>query len=116
MADYSKLQAAYPNLYPSLNALQHPVGWASIVERLSERLKDKPITFFFAREKYGGLNFQFDGPTDPEIATILKDAEDESLRTCAVCGEFGTMRVADDGWMIVLCDQHNTPRAWSEAE
>jgi hypothetical protein len=54
-------------------------------------MKDKPLKFFLVREKYGGLNFQFDGEADAEAAAAIKEATDASWVTCTICAAPGTL-------------------------
>lgn len=45
-----------------------------------------------------------DGLVATQIAAIVRAAEQESARTCSVCGAAGTLRGGD--WVLTLCDEH----------
>jgi hypothetical protein len=87
-------------------------GWFRIVDRLSARLaKDTALHVVQIKEKYGRLKvyFEFDenAPPDPrldaEIEAAIREAADESERTCEVCGQPG---ISDwrHRWVSVRCE------------
>jgi hypothetical protein len=105
-----QLRREYPRLYPSelpSYALDVPEGWAEILRRLSERLKDKPINVRQVNEKFGGLRFHFNGPRDDvDIRSAVIEAEDASWVTCDTCGAPGVLRETDKHWLTVRCTEH----------
>jgi len=87
-------------------------GWFSLVDRLSARLaKDTAIHIVQVKEKYGRLKVYWEGeenaPPDPrldaEIEAAIREAADESERTCEVCGRPG---ISDwrHRWVSVRCE------------
>jgi hypothetical protein len=49
-----------------------------------------------------------DGLVATRITQIVRSAEEESARTCMVCGAPGTIR--QGGWVLTLCDAHAKQR------
>jgi hypothetical protein len=87
-------------------------GWFGIVDRLSARLaKDAALYVVQVKEKYGRLKvyFEFDENAPPkprlddEIEAAIREAADESERTCEVCGQPG---ISDwrHRWVSVRCE------------
>lgn len=81
-------------------------GWFPILERLFEALSklDKPEGFEITqvKEKYGSLIVYTNYSTD-EIDDLIEKAEAESLITCELCGQAGSM-TKYGGWYRVLCN------------
>ena len=86
-------------------------GWFHILDRLSARLaKDTAIHVVQVKEKYGRLKVYWEGeqnaPPDPrldaEIEAAIREAADESERTCEVCGEPGMSEMRGN-WVSVRC-------------
>lgn len=80
-------------------------GWISLLDSL---LTDLAALGWSKRvgqikEKYGSLRFYADAVTDEQEARIHQ-AEVESLRTCATCGQPGEL--CHRGWMYVACAEH----------
>lgn len=83
-----------------------PPGWSGIIKTL--------IPDLFAlgwdgevdqvKEKFGGLRFYI-GSGSNEIFDRIAQAENDSNRTCEVCGAPGVSRRG--GWIRTLCDEHN---------
>lgn len=91
-----------------------PYGWIDIVVRLNEELaKILPdYTIVQVKEKFAGLWYYIgsygvgkDDPRIPMAKELIADAEQESMRTCQVCGEPGRYR---EGYalMVTACDRH----------
>ncbi len=66
--------------------------------------KDRKFKVFQVKEKFGGLRFYCDSSTD-EIDALIRAAEEESTRTCDVCGRQGTAR--GGSWIRTRCDEHD---------
>ena len=91
----------------------HGDGWFDILWRLCEDLE--PLAAEFERksgcqfeilqvkEKFGGLRVYVNDANDA-IRQRLEDAQQESLRTCEVCGQPG--KRCEAGWIRTLCDEH----------
>jgi uncharacterized protein with HEPN domain len=84
-------------------------GWFALLDRLSAKLaKDPAIRVVQVKEKYGRLKVYWEGdenaPPDPrlddEIEAAIREAADESERTCEVCGEPGTHEERHRWWSV----------------
>ena len=85
----------------------YPRGWESFVEPIIKKCEEKGLTIMQIKEKYGGLRFYY-GPMDDEVDAMVEAAEEQSYRTCEVCGGPGMLR--DGGWLQTLCDEHGEGR------
>lgn len=83
-------------------------GWAPLIRRLYEE-KPPDVEVYQVKEKYGGLRF-YTGPAPEEYYDLISEVENESYRTCEVCGQPGSL---DDSqyWMLTLCETHKSERA-----
>lgn len=81
-------------------------GWKPLVRKLYDDLLacgwDRNL--HQCKEKYGSLRFYIGAATD-EQWKLIRDAEEESMHTCQVCGEHGALRVTH-GWYTTICDKH----------
>ncbi len=84
-------------------------GWMPLVERLIVDL----IALGWDRdchqikEKFGGLRF-YVGEVSEECRARITAAEEESERTCEVCGSPGKL-TGFGGWVTCRCGQHDLP-------
>lgn len=84
-------------------------GWFDLVERLCndvEKMLDESggfCHFFQMKEKFGGLRLYVSAPTRA-ILNRINEAENESLKTCEICGNPGEPR--GGGWIVTRCDEH----------
>lgn len=80
-------------------------GWFDIIYRLSKDIysMNRPESFevFEVKEKFGGLRFYVENGTE-EIFDRIHQAEEESYKTCEVCGKPGEAR-KNNGWVQTLC-------------
>ena len=89
-------------------------GWFKIIDQLSADitlLDEKNGTTTIAvqvKEKYGGLRFYVESGSDA-VYDLIDAAEEESLKTCEMCGEPGELRGV--GWVSTMCD-----KCWAEKE
>jgi hypothetical protein len=91
----------------------HRDGWFDIVWRLCEDLErlvaeaekatGEPFEVIQAKEKFGGRCFYVNHKTHA-ITERIHDAGIESMRTCEVCGQPGTLR--EQQWMQTPCEEH----------
>ena len=65
------------------------------------------------KEKFGGLRVYLTSSTD-EMEQAIRQAEEESFKTCEICGEPGALRRG--GWLATLCDAHSEGRKSYENE
>ena len=83
-------------------------GWFKIIDQLSADitlLDEKNGTTTIAvqvKEKYGGLRFYVEFGSDA-VYDLIDAAEEESLKTCEMCGEPGELRGV--GWVSTMCDK-----------
>lgn len=92
-------------------------GWFNIIYKLCENIQnaleketdDFRAGFFVqqVKEKFGGLRFYITYGND-EIFDLIRRAEEESFRTCELCGrqteDVETRSVL--GWIRTLCQYH----------
>jgi hypothetical protein len=89
-------------------------GWFKIIDQLSADitlLDEKNGTTTIAvqvKEKYGGLRFYVESGSDA-VYDLIDAAEEESLKTCEMCGEPGELRGV--GWVSTMCD-----KCWAEKQ
>ena len=85
-------------------------GWQQLVWDLSAKLETEILKLpkgerwnyraSQVKSKFAGLRFYMTGSTD-EIDKLISDAEDESVRTCEMCGKPGD--VYGGGWVTCYC-------------
>jgi hypothetical protein len=89
--------------------LKSATGGSHILDRLSAKLaKDTALHVVQVKEKYGRLKVYWEGeenaPPDPrlddEIEAAIREAADESERTCEVCGQPGTHEERHRWWSV----------------
>lgn len=86
-------------------------GWYSIVQPLFDYVekynKDKPkneqISILQCKEKFGELRF-YTAQATSELNSLIKEAEDKSIKTCEQCGKPGFTR-SRNRWLCTLCDE-----------
>jgi hypothetical protein len=54
------------------------------------------------KEKFGGLRLYL-GPTSEALDAIIEEARAEAAKTCACCGDPGSLRNLG-GWLATLCN------------
>jgi len=105
-----KLLKAFPHLYsgytlsPRENLMcfgfECGDGWFDLIWRLSERLESLGVVALQVKEKFGTLRFYADG--GEEAFTLIGEAEEESNRTCELCGQAGQL-YCRSFWLKTLC-------------
>jgi hypothetical protein len=110
-----KLVDRWPKWFDVNGSIQHTLmpfgfecgdGWFNLIWKLCEDLDSLvPDNFEVVqvKEKFGGLRFYIDNGSDA-IYDRIGQAEDESFKTCEVCGNPGKVR--GGGWISTLCDEH----------
>lgn len=83
-------------------------GWTRIIEPIAQYLdkanaEEPKIWVAQVKEKFGGLRFYVHG-MDDELQNIIRKAEEDSYKTCEVCGEPGETR--PQRWIQTLCETH----------
>ncbi len=116
-----RLVDSFPNLYADREASMQETamcwgfacddGWFDIIWRLSEQLEneilktrgDNTPRASQVKEKFGGLRFYMTSSTEP-MDEMIRRAEDESYKTCEVCGKAG--RINKGPRFQTLCAEH----------
>lgn len=86
-------------------------GWRLLIEQLDRDIR-KAVPGYRAvqvKEKFGELRFYIDVLPEAEYdaaASLIREAERNSLKICEICGEPGELRNRR-GWDKTLCDKHN---------
>jgi hypothetical protein len=114
--NFQKLEARHENIIwikGSIPAVRD--GWVPIIEDLvqdiSEIVGNEEFVVNQVKEKFGGLRFYYevDQKFFPEILPIVQKAEEESFKTCEICGEPGELIShtphAQMTWMKTLCER-----------
>ncbi|OAQ69803.1 hypothetical protein VFPPC_02383 [Pochonia chlamydosporia 170] len=107
-----KLYAEFPQLLAHLPGIETGDGWYDILYRMSWRICNYAVLTYgvaglervalgCVKEKFGGLRVYM-GVQDPQIEDIVREAVDESWRTCERCGHDGELRRG--AWLVTLCD------------
>lgn len=78
-------------------------GWGPLVERLYNACDHQGVAILQIKEKFGGLRFYVGGASDSTLQ-LIEAAEDESRKTCELCGKAGGQRV-ERGWVWTRCDE-----------
>lgn len=89
-------------------------GWEPIIRRLSERLEflitlcpgepeEKPRAVQ-VKQKFAGLRFYMYGGTE-DMYKYIREAEDQAIETCELCGEKGSEKTIETGWIWTLCER-----------
>lgn len=92
-------------------------GWRGIVERLCEKLEPYIAGTYSAedrqslgavqiKEKFGGLRF-YTGTITEQTEIWIREAEDESFRTCDRCGDPGKCRRIGQWLIATRCEAHS---------
>jgi len=84
-------------------------GWFDIINRLCEKIEpiieqqENPDDYYVeqVKEKFAGLRFYM-SLHDEKIEECIRQAEEESFKTCEYCGNPGVVR--RDGWLKTMCD------------
>lgn len=117
--DYKNLREKYRPFFDKMEfGVECGPGWYDIIDKLTKEVQDviirKGLEDFYVtqvKEKYGTLCFYLSYMTD-EISEIIARAEEQSEKTCEVCGEEGKL-IKHQGWYQVRCEkclkQQNEP-------
>ena len=83
-------------------------GWAKILIELFTSLepivKYEDFKILQIKEKFGCLRIYTSMDGNRIIGDLISKAEDESGRTCEICGEPGEENC--DGWIKTVCKKH----------
>lgn len=91
-------------------------GWDDLIRRLHNRMVgiDPGYRAVQVKEKFGGLRFYvvfsegLDQMLRDRAYEFIREAAEESYRTCEVCGEPGELN--DGPWYRTLCEVHERLR------
>ena len=83
-------------------------GWYSLLDNLLSKIQELNIPEEFyveqIKEKFGTLRF-YVSYTDDNINTLIREAEFESEKICAICGKEGSIKKDGFGWIVCRCDE-----------
>lgn len=94
-------------------------GWYDLIDTLCENIQSyidnnssetrviSQVVAEQVKEKFGTLRFYTSGG-DRLIDGMIWFAESMSGRICETCGKPATLR--NSGWLVTLCDEHQTER------
>ena len=86
-------------------------GWAPLINKLYDA-KPRGTHVTQVKEKYAGLRFYIS--SGPEwYWDLIGCMEDESYKTCEICGEVGKERVRH-GWYKTVCDKHAEEEGYTD--
>jgi hypothetical protein len=121
-----KLIKEFPNLYKQVTLSPQETcmcwgfccgdGWFQIIFDLSKKITelDPNIEAIQVKEKFGGLRFYIE-PVDKnkfaEVYKTINDYENESFKTCEICGTKENVHTQGPNWIKTLCD--NCRNEWS---
>lgn len=90
-------------------------GWNSLLAPIAQLANELDATITQAKEKYGELRIYFDpGQADTDaLEEMIDRAEEESRRTCEMCGKLGHLMVKGI-WYKTLCKEHATDLGYKE--
>jgi hypothetical protein len=116
-----KIRDCFPNLFkekdlPDTASLmcygcEFDDGWYNIMYDACEKLKEYPISFSQAKQKFGSLRIYYsinedvDDETLLKINNIIEYVEEKSENTCEICGRDGEI-INIGGYLKALCNDH----------
>ena len=92
-------------------ALTKP-GWHKLVRRLYRRKPLFGTQVLDLKEKYGMLRVAV-VTNSQRYAEFVCEIENESMRTCDICGKPGLCTEVD-GWYATRCEVHRTKLVWRD--
>lgn len=89
-------------------------GWFDLIDRLCNNIQTyvdlnnkRQVIAEQVKQKFGTLRF-YTNYCDDVIRKFIGQAEDESERTCEVCGKPGKLN--NSGYICCLCEEHRSPK------
>ena len=86
-------------------------GWKHLYEpileyivKFNEEHKDNPIEVHQIKEKFGELRVYLSYYTD-ELSKMIDNAEEESEKTCEICGKHINGPIVEHNWIYPMCDE-----------
>lgn len=114
---WDDLYTKFPKIFRDI-PFECGIGWYDILHDLAQQIElhmqacevfkeyrdgnSEGFYVFQIKEKFGGLRFYQNGNCD-DIHILIKEAENQSLQTCEVCGNPGKMR-QHGGWLSTKCE------------
>jgi hypothetical protein len=104
---FEKLKNKYP-LLSNIKDIECDNGWLNLVSNLTSMVEDensrvKNIQILQIKEKFGGLRYYISNETQ-FISGAICLAELLSFNICEICGNSGTKRNMNKGWLKTICD------------
>jgi hypothetical protein len=79
-------------------------GWYQLIYDLcGELAKDDAVKVYQIKEKFGGLRVYINSLGKFEI---IKEAEEDSLKICEMCGTKEDVKLYNKSWKKTLCHKH----------
>lgn len=113
---YPFLKISPSDVYPWIRGYEElwtwdlPIGWRksfipNLIKELSKFLKDNNIKGYKieqVKEKFGGLRWYHDDPSNLVYDNVIYKYEEMSYHTCCKCGKPSTK--FSKGWVLPYCD------------
>lgn len=109
----NKLYQKYPNFFTQKDwswkdscmplGIECGDGWYSIIDTLAAKLEPMNVEATQVKEKFGSLTV-YVSRRDDAISAALKEAAQQSLKTCEICGQPGELNKGP--WLKVRCKEH----------
>lgn len=112
MRPLNDLQHEYSELLaPTFRGFECGEGWSTLLDHaLSDLRRLAPeVRLRVAKEKFGTLRLIVDDKLETNASAIARRAEEESARTCEICGELG-MIISTDCPVRARCMKHEAKR------
>ena len=109
----NRLEQKYPTLFEIYrrgggNLIEVAEGWFDLIDRCCAEVitNDPTAQAVQIKEKFGGLRFYLDTNEQERAARkIIAKYEDESERTCEICGKPGKTRNYTKYYIRTVCDE-----------
>ncbi len=98
-------------------------GWYNLLDdlccKIQKHLDENPQLESFKmrqiKEKFGELSFYYQGGDD-YISKVVREAEQQSYKTCELCGNDGNPCRSETGWLKTLCKKHSVEHNYKEVQ
>ena len=92
-------------------------GWNALLLELDRSISTLAPDYMISqvKQKFGGLRFYiFEVPREcaDEVYALIRVAEEESIRTCELCGDPGELGSNSRAWLSVRCSDC-APDVWT---
>lgn len=112
MKSLSDLQHEYEGiLAPTFRGFECGEGWSTVLNHALGDLRGlaPDARLRVAKEKFGTLRLIMDDKLEPNASAIARRAEEESARTCEICGDSGRI-ISNVCPVRARCTKHEAER------